>query len=400
MYSKEDNLRLTQTARGTPMGELLRRYWWPIGVSAHLRDKPTFVRLLGEDLVLYRLPSGAAAALGARCPHRGANLCLGHVDKRGLRCRYHGWLYDADGNVLETPGENSDLKSRVHQTSYPIEELGGLIFAYLGPQPQPLLPRYDFLAADEERQVRINGFAECNWLQCVENGMDPIHVSFLHSDLWSDLKEAPDEIEYEETDWGIVYKAFRPGPSATTRNYREHHCVLPGISIQQNGGRWSVPIDDTHTLLVMVKFFPKAETLDQYGKFEKDKSFAGRENRAEVYQSKGWDAIKVEPYKEYRERENQFKDVPELGYSFPGRDIALADATMLESLGPIVPREKENLGESTDRGIIMLRDLYLREIEAVKAGRDPKGTLRDAAKNKLIVLPTHERVDTRVAAPV
>src|SRR5262249_19691697 len=127
MYSKEDNLRLTQTVRGTPMGELLRRYWWPIGVSAHLRDKPTFVRLLSEDLVLYRLPSGTAAVLGARCPHRGANLCLGHVDQRGLRCRYHGWLYDADGRVLETPGEKSDLKNRVHQTSYPVEELGGLI---------------------------------------------------------------------------------------------------------------------------------------------------------------------------------------------------------------------------------------------------------------------------------
>jgi len=132
MTTRQENTILTQTGRGTPMGELLRRYWWPVGISAHLKDKPTFIRVMGEDLVLFRDGQGRAGVLGAYCAHRRANLCLGDVETGGLRCRYHGWLYDTEGRVLQTPGEppESKLKDGIRQLAYPVEELGGLVFAF------------------------------------------------------------------------------------------------------------------------------------------------------------------------------------------------------------------------------------------------------------------------------
>ncbi len=379
--TKEENEVLTRVGPGTPMGELLRRYWWPVGISADLKDKPTFIRLLCEDLVLFRDGKGRLGVLGAQCSHRRANLCLGSTEERGIRCRYHGWVYDLNGNVLETPGEppESKLKESVHHLSYPAEELGGLVFTYLGPQPMPLLPRFDFLAADEERSVKVRGFGNCNWLQCVENGMDPVHVSFTHQDVWEDLNRPPEILKYEETEWGVVYKVYRPGPREGTFTYREHHNVMPGISILQRGGRWTVPIDDTHNMSIVALFKPADRR--KYGKFEDDKSFVGRQTT-----TIGWKPIPVEPYKEYKE-----SDSPTLGYRFP-TDISAGDATMMDSLGPIVDRENENMGPVIDEGMAMLRRMYLKEIEVVKAKGDPKGTIRDKGKNQLIVIPTYEKV--------
>ena len=141
--TREENETLTRVGAGTPMGDLLRRYWWPVGMSADAKDKPTFVRLLGEDFVLFRDGEGRPGVLGAYCSHRRANLCLGDVEAAGLRCRYHGWLYDVEGRVLQTPGEpaESGLTDSIRHPSYPVEELGGLVFTYLGPQPVPLLPQ-------------------------------------------------------------------------------------------------------------------------------------------------------------------------------------------------------------------------------------------------------------------
>ncbi len=383
--TKEENEILTHVGPGTPMGELLRRYWWPVGISTDLKDKPTFIRLLCEDLVLFRDHEGRPGILGAHCSHRRANLCLGNVEERGLRCRYHGWVYDIEGNVLETPGEplRSGLKEGVHHLSYPAEELGGLVFTYLGPQPAPLLPRFDFLAAEEERSAKIIGFGNCNWLQCVENGMDPIHVSFTHQDVWTDLNRPAEIVEYDETEWGVVYRVYLPGPKEGTYIYREHHNIMPGISILEaagkSGGRWSVPIDDTHNMQVIVWFRPAEPS--KYDRFEVDKSLVGREKP-----TIGWKAVPIEPYKEYKE-----SDTPTLGYTLP-TDISAADATMLDGLGPIVDRENEHMGPVIDEGMAMLRCMYLKQIELVKAGNDPRGTIRDKAKNRLVVIATRERV--------
>ncbi len=379
--TKEENEMLTRVGRGTPMGELLRRYWWPVGISAHLKEKPTFIRLLGEDLVLFRDGQGRAGVVGALCSHRRANLCLGNVEKQGLRCRYHGWLYDIGGKVLQTPGEppGSKLKDGVHHLAYPVEELGGLVFAYLGPKPAPLIPRFDFLVADEKREVMVTGFGNCNWLQCVENGFDPVHVSFTHQDVWSDLDQEPEILRYEETEWGVVYKVYRPGPREGTYTYREHHNVMPGISIIQKGARWSVPIDDDQNMQLQARFYPSDRK--KYGKFDDDTSFVGRQHK-----NIGWKPLRIEAYKEYKGTDN-----PVLGYNFP-RDIQAGDATVMDSLRDIVDRENENLGPAIDEGIVLLRNMYLREIEAVKAGKDPKGVIRDQSKNQMIILPTHEKV--------
>src|SRR3954465_2427499 len=166
MTTRQENEILTRVGAGTPMGDLLRLYWWPVGISKDLKEKPTFIRLLGEDLVLFRNFDGQVGVLAALCAHRRANLCLGSVGHNGLRCRYHGWAYDLQGNIVETPGEPDDtFKTTFKQPAYPAQELGGIIFTYLGPQPAPLLPRFDFLVGDGEREAKITGFANCNWLQ-------------------------------------------------------------------------------------------------------------------------------------------------------------------------------------------------------------------------------------------
>ncbi|MGH7771952.1 MAG: Rieske 2Fe-2S domain-containing protein [Candidatus Binatia bacterium] len=373
--TKEENEILTRVGPGTPMGELLRRYWWPVGFSAHLKDKPTFIRVLCEDLVLFRDGKGKAGVLGAYCSHRRANLCLGNVEKEGLRCRYHGWLYDINGKVLQTPGElpGSKLKENIHHLSYPTQELGGLVFTYLGPQPAPLLPRFHFLAADGERDCLIQAFNDSNWLQSVENGIDPYHVSFLHGDVWRPMAAEPEKIMFEETDWGAVYKAIRPGRKAGEYSFRMHYIIMPGIAsggdnTVSSGGdlpssefpavtcRWAVPIDDTHTMNLRVRFKPP------------------KQHRVQVAEQ-----LRIEPYKEYKESDN-----PTLGYDIPAA-VFEEDATIVDSLGPIVDRENETLSV-IDRGVILLRQVYLKEIEKVKAGKDPKGVIRDLEKNRLIVI--------------
>jgi 5,5'-dehydrodivanillate O-demethylase oxygenase subunit len=383
--SREQNEMLTRVSKGTPMGEMLRRYWLPVGVSADLKSKPTFVRVLGEDLVLFRDGRGEVGLLGALCPHRRANLCLGSTMSKGLMCRYHGWTFDTDGTCLRTPSEppESTFKDEIRQLSYPVQELGGLIFAYLGPEPAPLLPRFDFLASEGERHVKITGVAKCNWLQCVENGIDPLHVSFLHADVWSDLEVEP-EMGFTKTAYGLVHKAYRPSTPGMV-NYREHHLLLPGISCggsqQRNlvgatgtppiSCRWSVPIDDTTTLIIRLVFKP----ADNAGTFPKDPI------------ARAWRSVSIEPYKEYVDKPGD--EPPTLGYSMPSV-IASEDATIIESLGAIVDRQNENPLPFGDYGIIELRQMYLDELAKVRAGQDPLGTIRDPAKDEIIVIPAYE----------
>jgi len=383
--TKEENEILTKVGPGTPGGEMLRRYWWPVGISGELTTKPTFIRLLGEDLVLFRDGTGRPGVLGAYCAHRRANLCLGDVEKGGLRCRYHGWLYDVTGKVLQTPGEppETNFRDRVNHLAYPAQELGGLVFTYLGPKPAPLLPRFDLLAGEGEHYAKITGFANCNWLQCVENGMDPLHVSFTHKEGFADLQEEP-EIRFEETEWGMVHKAWRNGPKDGTYNYREHHLLMPGISAggssgrrlegatgtPPSGARWSIPIDDTQTMMIRVIYKP----ADNQGKFDKDPIAAA------------WKPIRIEPYAEHKHSDN-----PTLGYQLPGV-VATEDAIVMESMPPISDREKENLLPTGDVGMVWLGKMDLRAIETVKAGGDPQGTIRDEAKNHLITLTCYERV--------
>ena len=411
--SKEEAETFAHVGAGTLMGELLRRYWWPIGISADLKDKPTFIRLLCEDLVLFRDGEGRTGLLAAQCSHRGVNLCFGNSEVFGLRCRYHGWLYDIHGNVLDTPGEaDESFKETFKHPAYPAEELGGLIWAYLGPEPAPLLPRFQFLV-EGTRNVSIGQFENHNWLNGEENGMDPIHVTFLHGEVWPWVSAVPDDTRFElvgdqdGNPWGIVYKAHRPdaqvGDRGTFRtghqleDFRLHALLMPGISRTMVspsgldypvmvGGRWSVPIDDDHTMHVQVgNWSPKGDgkivstAPPSQQNRDADAVAAGPRNRTAASP-----AVVAEPFKEYRETRKSEPVV--LGYTIPN-DAGAQDATMRQSLGKLADRiERERLLPTADTGVNQLRRLYLDMARRVQEGLDPMGTVRDPAQNELIVV--------------
>jgi 5,5'-dehydrodivanillate O-demethylase len=197
MLSVEDNVLLSQTGKGTPMGELLRRHWHPIAAVTEFGDKATKqVRLLSEDLVLYKDRSGTYGLLALHCAHRRADLSYGFVEECGLRCSYHGWAYDEAGNCTSAPFEDSSsgstrFRDHIKQPAYPVQEMAGLLFAYLGPLPAPVLPRWEVFDYK-------NGFAQivlapldCNWLQAAENDIDPVHFEWLHNN-WSRKQLDPD----------------------------------------------------------------------------------------------------------------------------------------------------------------------------------------------------------------
>jgi 5,5'-dehydrodivanillate O-demethylase oxygenase subunit len=375
----EENEILTRVGPGTPMGELLRRYWWPVALSEDLKDKPTLIRLLGEDLVLFRAATGEPGLIDALCAHRRANLCFGRVNAQGLRCRYHGWLFDKEGNTLETPGELDDeLRNSIKQKAYPVEELGGCLWAYMGPTPVPVLPRFHILTAEGWRNPIIQHFNDCNWLQGVENGIDPFHVSFLHADLWRPMTVVPEKAWFERTDYGCIYKAVRGGRKAGEWNYRDHPITMPGVVFAGDAAvsygndrqkedwppaasaRWSVPIDDTHTMHIRVHYRPTGEHASPV------------EQRTSLGQP-----IKAEPYKEYKEGRH------DLGYTIPA-EAPEQDGTILESLGEIVDRDKEHLS-IIDDGIVLLRKMLLEQVATVQRGGDPMGVIRNAPADDMIV---------------
>jgi hypothetical protein len=255
----------------------------------------------------------------------------------------------------------------------------------MGPQPASLLPRFHFLAAEGERHSIVQGFGNCNWLQTVENGIDPLHAGFLHGDIWEAVSSEPETTWFENTEWGIVYKVIRSGRKPGEYNYREHHLFMPGIS---SGGdasvsegadnpppdelpavtaRWSVPIDDTRMMHMRVFFKPRSKSAKPL----QFKTLSLAQTRTSPFQ--------VEPFGEYKT-----SDAPTLGYTIP-KSIGGEDAVMLDSMGLISDRENENL-TAADESMEMLRKMYLREIEAVKAGKDPIGVVRDEKKNQLIVI--------------
>jgi len=184
MLSAEQNDLITRIGPGTPAGQLMRRYWQPAALVDELvGNRPVKpVQLLGENLVIFRDPQGHYGLLARACPHRGTDLAFGRLEDGGLRCAFHGWLFDVDGRCLETPAEpdGSALCQNIRQTSYPVVEKSGILFAYLGPGEPPSFPRFDCFTAPASHTFAFKGLIECNWLQSLEVGIDPAHTSFLH----------------------------------------------------------------------------------------------------------------------------------------------------------------------------------------------------------------------------
>src|SRR5437867_221449 len=277
MLTQEENDRLTRVSRASPGGEFLRRYWWPAALSEELPagGAPIPVRLLGEDLALFRDQNGRPGLLGIHCSHRGADLSYGRIEDGGLRCIYHGWLYDVAGRCLEQPGEpaGSTFHERIRHPAYPVREAAGVIFAYMGPGEPPLFPNYEFFRVMPEQRWVHKYFHECNYLQGNEGNLDPVHPFFLHRFLPGsrvrgtrvpvdetrvtpayDTTVHPPVVRAVDADWGIRICSFYPY-SPEWVDVRTSHFVLPNTCAVGGGPvppgdgylmNWHVPIDDTH----------------------------------------------------------------------------------------------------------------------------------------------------------
>lgn len=380
MLTPEQNERLTHVGPGTPMGNLMRRYWHLAAATAQLEASPIrAVKLLGESLVLYRDREGRLGLLAEACPHRGASLTDGIVEKEGLRCSYHGWLYNAGGTCLQQPLEpgGRSPNDAITTVAYPVQELAGLIFAYLGPEPVPLLPRYNALVWDDVGRETDGTMISCNWLQVMENLLDPMHVEYLHGRYFAYVLERKDEQQFQD-----FVANYAPAPMKKIgfdlfeHGIIERHVVrteedyswktgtptfFPTTSLVGSSGKtrsviFVVPIDDTHTWFVQ--------------------HIASRPGTP------------IPP-----QESNCFHDVP--GLDPMGnfiRDTANGqDHMAVVTQGDIARREVERLGMS-DLGIVFYREMLMEQIERVEYGLDPMNVSRNPAKNPVIEAPVPKKI--------
>lgn len=397
MLTREQNELLTTTGPGTPGGNLLRRYWQPVALSEELPrgGAPLSIRILGEDLVLFRDEVGRPGILALHCSHRGADLSYGRIEDGGLRCIYHGWLYDIRGNCLEQPGEplGSDFHNKIRHAAYPCQEVAGLVFTYMGPGEPPLLPMYEPLTVPDEYRSYWKIIQDCNYLQANEGNMDPAHLSFLHRLLPShpSYKRGPDlsvrgtdrspsslyagdlspTIEMEETDFGVRILAIRR-VGAEQGYLRVSNFIMPNASTVPTGVgadgyslSWFVPIDDTHHARFSLSF-RRSAPLDHV-------EFRSRATGEQTPDYR-WVRNKSNRYLQDRE-EMKTKTFSGMGDFFPAHD---AYATV--SPGPIQDRTQEHLG-TTDKAIISQRQMLLQAIRDVENGRDPLHVIRDPVAN-------------------
>ena len=263
MISEGENQELMQVGPGSLMGELMRRYWMPIAAAAEMEDTPIKqMRLMGEDLVLYRDKEGNHGLLDLHCAHRRADLSYGIQDENGLRCNYHGWLYDHTGACLEQPFEevaypDAKFKERIKIKAYPIEEKAGMLWAYMGPGEPPLVPDYDRFYDKGYKQV-VYTTIPCNWFQCQENSIDPVHVEWLHG-RWSRVlgvgrrgpePQAHAKVGFDEFEHGIIYRRVFEGGTEEEEQWTVGRVCLWPNALYVGHFEWRVPIDDENTLSV------------------------------------------------------------------------------------------------------------------------------------------------------
>jgi phenylpropionate dioxygenase-like ring-hydroxylating dioxygenase large terminal subunit len=361
---------LTQVGPGTPCGELMRRYWQPVAASASVTHRPQNVRILGEDLILFRDKRGRPGLLYPRCMHRGTTLFYGKVTEEGIACCYHGWLFDVEGRCLLQPCEPEGGKNRdaARQPWYPLEERYGLVFAYMGPPAKkPVLPRFDILedlAPDEEIRAMVGAFgstgdnslpiAPYSWLHMNDNVMDPYHVYVLHS-TFTGVQFAPQfalmpKVDFIATDEGVCYSAKRKLDDG--REYdRISSWIMPNIMsvpnpIDLNQERsnmitWSLAIDDSHFTMATAARVPKSQPS----------LFSGFRMNGKL-----WGEMTLQEH----------QDTP-------------GDYEAQAGQGPVSLHSEEHLA-SSDRGIIMQRRLLRAQIKVVAEGGDPIGVTFDPAQ--------------------
>jgi 5,5'-dehydrodivanillate O-demethylase len=372
VLDKAKNQLLTEVGPGTAMGSLLRRYWMPIAAVTEF-DNQTIrpVRLLGEDLTLYKDLSGTYGLVDRHCPHRRAGLAYGFVEQCGLRCNYHGWLFDQTGRCTEQPYEDiaapeARFKDKVRVKSYPVEVRAGLIWAYLGPQPAPLIPNW-------EPFTWKNGFVQivfanvpCNWFQCQENSIDPLHFEWMHMNWSVRLRDelgpySPPHLKlaFEEFDYGFVYRRIRAGMSESDPMWTVGRvCLWPNALFTGDHFEWRVPMDDENTLSITWAFSRVPKEQEPYV-----------QDRIPAWHG---------PVSE-----------PDTG-RWISSHIMNQDFVAWVGQGRVADRTEEHLATS-DRGVLMLRKRFLCDLEVVAQGGDPKATIRDPRVNECVPLPIAER---------
>ena len=384
---KVDRSDLCRVGRGTPAGEWFRRYWLPVGTVSELHDIPRAVRILGEDLVLFRDPDGKVGLLGLHCPHRGASLEYGEIEESGIRCPYHGWLFNVEGRCLEMPAEprGSTFPDKVKHLSYPVKELGGLIFAYMGPARDnpPPLPKYKALAhPGGQRSLEPTRVYDYNWFNFIENGADPTHFSILHrSDpndgTWRswffDFHEIP-AFDAIETSYGMKVVSRKPGPTPDTDYIDEKSFAFPSIlqigdtefthfkkpkEALAEGSRnehfmFVTPNDNERFTLFTVNHYSGSDP-DFFHRLAPSRRIAAPGEK------KPYDRRKYAPY----------------------RGNVRTEDIMCQATQGWVGERKEQLGIS-DKGVILIRKIILREIQAANEGRIPRGVLRKDEADEMI----------------
>lgn len=387
MLSKEQNDLMTRVSQHDPAGQLLRRYWQPVALADELHGKRPVrpVKLLGQNFVLFRDEHGELGLLDRDCPHRGADLAYGRLEDGGLRCLFHGWLFNTKGECLETPAEpiRSRLYTTIQQGAYPVIERSGIIWAYIGSGRPPAFPEFDCFIAPDSHTFAFKGWIECNWLQALEVGIDPAHASYLHrffededpsesygkqfrststdSNLTTTrvLREydRPD-IHVDNTSYGLRLTTTRALEDGAT-HVRITNLLFPQafvipMSAEMIISQWHVPIDDTNCYWYAI-FTSFSDPVDKQRM---------REQRLQLYE--------LPDYRSRRNKRNNY------GYSVEeqltrtftgmGGDINVHDQWAVESQGPIQDRTREHLG-ATDKGIAAYRRLLVRAIESTLSGQ-------------------------------
>jgi nitrite reductase/ring-hydroxylating ferredoxin subunit len=358
----QPDMEMVQGGRGTPGGEYLRRFWQPVAYQHEIREAPLRVKILGEELVVFQDRSGAVGVLHLHCSHRGTSLEYGRVEEHGIRCCYHGRVFDVDGTVLEMPGERAAerLCQQYRQGAYPTHLFGGMVFAYMGPpEKKPPFPMYDKWNVPGMKLAPGPRMPfECNWVQVKENAMDPAHTAILHAweGRFSDEFGKFPELSWHETPVGMAYFAGRqiadkvwvrstdimaPNIHSLTSVFETgttvKECSPPWLTI------WTVPIDDGSCMNFCLCHLPESDTMPD-------------EARNKAMLAAGGQT----PHRPYAERQR-----------IPG------DYDAMCSQGAIASHSLEQLG-TLDAGVVMFRRLLRQGIRDVKEGREPHGLIRSS----------------------
>ncbi len=360
------------------MSALLRRYWHPIAGASEFDDKAIKpIRLFGEDLVLFKTLSGAYGLVQRRCAHRGADLSFGFAEEAGIRCVYHGWQYDAAGLCTDRPFEatanRAGSTAPLRITAYPVREKGGMLWAYMGPAPAPELPDWETFSWPNCFAQVVIAEVPCNWLQCQENTVDPVHFEWTHNN--APQRQAGDfgafspktlELRVEDHPYGLISRRYREGTDPSTPLWSVGRAILwPNGWYFGHHFEWKVPIDDTHTLFVT------------------------------------WATLRVprecEPYVQQR-IPTWYAPIKDSDGNWISSHVGNQDIVVWASQGAIADRTHEALGAS-DRGVALLRRRLLEDLEAVENGRDPRAIIRDPARNVRIELPCVAREELMNGLP-